>query len=178
MSKSGKRSKNSTSSPTPKAQQVDEKINTDSLEVYQLYYRSPRRDVDAHVALFIALARNGRILKGNIFDVQGPYPKGRQRMSYKHVVVRSKTPENSSSFMYMNKLGHIRGQDIPQFEAVCRSVTPPNMPSTYRAERPDCADWIDNVLFRLSRARLISFLPDAEIPSNEVPMEVADGVDS
>lgn len=130
--------------------------------------------VDSHT--LNALQRDHRALyvetissppRGIIFNVRG----AQLTMVYEE---KDDDPRSDVNVKKIQVIGTISGDNLDQLKTICRALAPPSSPMRLPkgVRRPDCRDWIDDLLVRLNKDKLIIFLDTSVIPKAEIVLQI------
>ena len=114
-----------------------------------------------HRALYIETDAKNKT--GQIYHVRG-FSVG-NGMTYETKMV---TPTESATFKRIFQIGTLDSETISRVNDICEAEVPPRTPlkKPKGVRRPDCVDWIDNVIYRLHHAGIAQF--DRKVVPNQL----------
>ena len=115
------------------------------------FHSQPKGQRD-HRVLYIERDPKGK--KGQIYHVTG-FSVG-SPMDYETKVL---APTKSFTFKKIVQIDTIDSKNLARVEDICKAEPAPYAPRKMpkRVRRPDCVDWIENVIFRLHHAEIAQF---------------------
>lgn len=145
--------------------------------VYLVKYASPLKKAEYHDCLFVSRkpepedgSSEEEDPKGAIYDVQGPLKISHTEMHFTYDYLPHTAPMHSVKFRVLQHIGRVKASKRGEINQVCIGIPPPRVPITFTGEFPNCTHWINNVLYKLHKKRIVEFLADFQVPSEEVDL--------
>lgn len=138
-----------------------------AFDVYTVEFEAGNSNIRGHMMLFVETEPD--ISTGLCFHVTG----NDLQMEFEE---RFYCPTTCERFKEKTYVGTLPVDNVDELRDVCQKVPPPSAPASLppNTHRPDCVDWVNNVIYFLWQYDLVHFEADYIVPGDIVAMVLED----